>query len=167
MKIDKFSFDLNQFSSKELKEFLKTFIIILDSQEDMVGIISDRKENVKSPNKKLIHNLQKEDVDCALDYMVKRFVATGTDFSKEATFIPVIDLNKKEADISLAEQQLEYANFIRSNVEMKAGDMITQVLQIYLKGFREQIRGIRIRYEGKWLNLIEAHYVLYVALVEY
>lgn len=60
MKIDKFQFDLNQFSPKELKEFLKTFIIILDSKEDMVGIVSERKGNVKAPNKKLIHNLQKE-----------------------------------------------------------------------------------------------------------
>lgn len=164
MKIDKFPFDLSQFSATELKDFLKSFIIILDAQEDMVGIISDRKEKVKSPNKKLIHNLQKEDVDCALDYMVKRFVATGTDFSERATFIPVIDLNKKEADISLAEQQLEYANFIRSNVGMEANDLIRQVLHTYLKGFRQQIRGIRIRYEGKWLNLIEAQYVIYVAL---
>jgi len=164
MKIDKFPFDLSQFSTTELKDFLKSFIIILDAQEDMVGIISDRKEEVKSPNKKLIHNLQKEDVDCALDYMVKRFVATGTDFSKEATFIPVINLNKKEADISLVEQQLEYANFIRSNVGMEANDLIRQVLQTYLKGFRQQIRDIRIRYEGKWLNLIEAQYIIYVAL---
>jgi len=164
MKIDKFQFDLNQFSPKELKEFLKTFIIILDSKEDMVGIVSERKGNEKAPNKKLIHNLQKEDVDCALDYIVKRFIATGTDFSERTSFIPVIDLNKQEANNSLAEQQMEYAGFIRLNAGLDANDLISNVLRNYLNGFRGQVRDIKMRYEGKWLNLIEAQYVLYVAL---
>ena len=164
MEIDKFPFDLNLFSSDDLKEFLKCFLIILDSNEDMVKLIDCSKRNMKVPNKKLLSNLQKKDVDNALDYMIKRFVATGTDFSTNASFIPVINISRAEADISLAEQENEYRNLIRFHKNSSRTEMVHYCLGTYLRGFKGQVESIRVRREGGWLNLIEAHYVIYVAL---
>lgn len=164
MKIDEFPFDLNRFSSNELKEFLECFLIVLDSKEDMVKLIDCSKRDMKVPNKKLLFNLQKKDVDNALDYMIKRFVATGTDFSTNATFIPVININRNKADISLAEQQNEYRYLIRYNENRSGIEMMNYCLDTYLRGFRGQVESIRIRRDGGWLNLIEAHYIIYVAL---
>lgn len=164
MKIDEFPFDLNQFNSSELKEFLECFLIVLDSNEDMVKLIDYTKREMKVPNKKLLSNLQKRDVDNALDYMIKRFVATGTDFSANATFIPVINISRNEADMSLAEQQCEYRNLIRFHENCSGIEMMNYCLDTYMRGFKGQIESLRIRRDDGWLNLIEAHYVIYVAL---
>ena len=77
MNIDRFQFELDQFSLDEKKLFINAFIEILESDKVFVRNIYKAQKEKKYPNKKILFTLKKEDVDNSLDSFMKGFLQLG------------------------------------------------------------------------------------------
>ena len=159
MRCDKFSFNLKLFDNQDIKEFLKVFLEILDSDRSILR--KPMKENVKTPNRKLMSQLEKEDIDNYLDDMIKVFVAKGNELHGTSFFIPVFH-SRKSIDIELAKAQSYYRNYIRQNKHDNPFVLFDKCSTAIIEDFSRKIDEVKQKNNYGMKNLMVTLYMIYM-----
>lgn len=161
MNIDEFQFDLSKFSKVEVKDFLLFFLSILDS--DKAKIFKKNGKEEKNPNRKLIYNLGKEDMDLYLDNLIKDFLKRGYNWKGKQVFIPNFDYGKINADMVLNQNKIQYRNIIRRG-QYSLDKKIELIFSSFMNHYLPSISELNDCKNIGMYNQIEALYVIYVAL---
>lgn len=160
MHIDEFSFSLDLFDLKEKRDFLKKFIIILESENPLVTNIYKAQKEKKLPNKKICYMLSKEDVDYSLDYLMKYFLKLGYEYEEKSSFMPNFAMSRAKLTRLMAEDASFYRSVIRYR-KGAAGKIFDECYQSFMGHYNTYISDTFIRRNNGWSNLLESLYVLY------
>lgn len=158
MNIDEFQFDLSKFSAIEIKNFLKFFLFILDSNNDKLF-----NKKTKNPNRKLIYNLGKNDMDIYLDNIIKDFLKRGYDEKTNKSFVPNFDYGKSSAELVLNRNKSQYRQIIRRG-KNSPNEKVSNIFSSFMDNYLPNISQLNDNKNKGIYNQIEALYVIYVAL---
>lgn len=158
MNIDEFQFDLSKFSAIEIKNFLKFFLFILDSNNDKLF-----NKKTKNPNRKLIYNLGKNDMDIYLDNIIKDFLKRGYDEKTNKSFVPNFDYGKSSAELVLYRNKSQYRQIIRRG-KNSPNEKVSNIFSSFMDNYLPNISQLNDNKNKGLYNQIEALYVIYVAL---
>lgn len=163
MNIDRFQFELDQFSLDEKKLFINAFIEILESDKVFVRNIYKAQQEKKYPNKKILFTLKKEDVDNSLDSFMKVFLQLGYQYYGNGSFAPILNTSREHIISMMVEEITEYRNIIR-HTNGSPREKFVKCYQSFMSYFNKFISSSVIDRNNGMYNLLDTLYVLYKAM---
>ena len=161
MMCDDFKFDLALFDAHDIKEFLLVFLEILDGNKSILG--KPTREDVKVPNRKLIFQMRKEDVDNSLDDMIRVFVTKGDEHYGTPFFIPALH-NRKNVEVILSDAKSNYIDIIRNDTSDTPCELFARCSSMNINDFSSKIDEV-LRYNDLGIkNHMDTLYMIYMQM---
>ena len=161
--IDSQSFDLEGYSIEDKENFIKFLIDIVDGKSSILG----KDYGKKYPNRKIISNLKKEDVDIFLDGIIIRFLNKGYEYSNNTTFKPNFqNLRENVTKISIqnAETNME---IIRYDTVLSSSEKYVKASNLIFDYINESLSELQMARNNGMYNLLHGLYATFLFETSY
>ncbi|MBY6915761.1 MULTISPECIES: hypothetical protein [Clostridium] len=156
--IDSQSFDLEGYSLKDKENFIKFLIEIVDGENSILG----KEDDKKYPNRKIISNLKKEDVDILLDELIIKFLNKGYEYCNNSTFRPNFQ-NLKEEVTRISRQNAEKnIEVIRNNEVLNASEKYVKQSNLIFDYINKSLSELQQQRNNGMYNLLHGLYAIFL-----